>query len=439
MQPVRRRFAVVGVGNRSRTFIDALANRFRGQSELVAICDSNPGRLEYCNKRMVEQLKYPAAPTYLDADYKRMLSETKPDSVIVASIDCQHHAHIAGALEAGCDVVSEKPMTTDAANCNVVFDAVKRTGRNVRVTFNMRWRPSNTLLKKLVSQGVIGKVKQVDMAYAINTKHGADYFRRWHREKDKSGGLMIHKATHHFDLVNWLIDAVPETVFGFGKLGFYGRENAERRGVVVGPDRYTGHDTKDDPFALDLTSQVDLKQMYYDQEKYDGYRRDQNVFGDGITIEDMMSVVVRYRTGVQLNYSLNAFAPREGFTLTLTGDKGRIEHNCEYSSHVIDQAGKEAIKPRSRLVVQRMFQAPYEVEIPEAEGSHGGSDDLLTEQIFAASPPPDEFQRSAGHGQGAASLLIGAAANESFVSGKAVSIAELFPALGNVKRLSELP
>ena len=67
----------------------------------------------------------------------------------------------------------------------------------------------------------------------LDTSHGADYFRRWHREKDKSGGLLVHKSTHHFDLVNWWLASSPKTVFAMGGLRFYGRENAEGRGVTL--------------------------------------------------------------------------------------------------------------------------------------------------------------------------------------------------------------
>ena len=50
--------------------------------------------------------------------------------------------------------------------------------------------------------GVIGNVVSVDFHWLLDTRHGADYFRRWHRNKRNSGGLLVHKATHHFDLVN---------------------------------------------------------------------------------------------------------------------------------------------------------------------------------------------------------------------------------------------
>jgi predicted dehydrogenase len=79
---------------------------------------------------------------------------------------------------------------------------MNRTGRNCRVTFNYRYSPPRTQVKDLLMAGTIGDVLSVDFHWMLNTLHGADYFRRWHSRKEFSNGLMCHKATHHFDLVN---------------------------------------------------------------------------------------------------------------------------------------------------------------------------------------------------------------------------------------------
>ena len=263
------------------------------------------------------------------------------------------------------------------------MDAVSRTGRKLTVAFNYRWRPGCTLVRRLLQEGTIGEIVHVDLSYLLDTSHGADYFRRWHREKDKSGGLLVHKGTHHFDLVNWWLDAVPETVFGMGRLAFYGRENAERRGVNVPYDRYTGQDTGADPFAIDLAAAERTRGLYLEAERHDGYRRDQNVFGDGVSIEDTMSLLVRYRTGVVLNYSLNAYMPREGFSVAFNGTRGRLEYQ---EAHGADDEGGLGGLWSDRLVVLPHFGKPYEVPVHSAEGGHGGADPSLQERMFSARP-----------------------------------------------------
>jgi len=89
---------------------------------------------------------------------------------------------------------------------------------------------------------------------------------------------MVHKSGHHFDLVNWWIDAQPETVAGFGKLGFYGKEAGKKHGWARDYERARGAAAaRDDPFAIHLEADPTLKRVYADAEGEDGYHRDQNV------------------------------------------------------------------------------------------------------------------------------------------------------------------
>ncbi len=440
----KTRYAVVGTGGRCLMFIDPICSRFPETSELVGLCDSNPGRLQYHIDRLQEKFQYGPVPTYDAKDFVKMIKETKPDVVIVTTVDAFHHEYIIKAMELGCDAITEKPMTIDDKKCRAIYKAIEKTGRKLRVTFNYRWGPGPTLVKQLLSKGTIGEILHVDFEYLLNTDHGADYFRRWHREKDKSGGLMVHKSTHHFDLVNWWINAVPDTVFGFGRLGFYGAENAKKRGVKANYDHYTGAKTEGDPFALDMEKSAYLKKLYLDPAKYDGYRRDRNVFAKNIDIEDSMSVLVKYRTGAVLNYSLNAYLPREGFHVAFNGTQGRIEYHEFHYTHIpggprTQDVTKHAdLDWRSKVVVHPMFKEAYEVPIPKAEGGHGGSDPLLAEQIFSAKPPKELWGRNAGPGQGAASILIGIAANQCFKSGKPIKVGKLLPAISKQIKLSEL-
>ena len=89
---------------------------------------------------------------------------------------------------------------------------------------------------------------------------------------------MVHKSGHHFDLVNWWLDAQPETVAAMGRLAFYGAENGTRHGWARDYERARGApEAKGDPFAIDLEGDETLKSIYADAEGEDGYHRDQNV------------------------------------------------------------------------------------------------------------------------------------------------------------------
>jgi predicted dehydrogenase len=224
------RYALVGAGARSFMFSEALLRTYKRTSSLVAICDINQQRMDFHNQVYAEKYGAQVVPTWLAGDFDRMVAQQKPHVVIVTTIDRLHHAYIIRAMERGCDVITEKPMTTDLDKCQAILEAVERTGRRLRVTFNYRYSPSRSKVKELLLQGVVGEVKSLHFEWLLDTRHGADYFRRWHRDKRNSGGLMVHKATHHFDLVNWWLNSSPETVFGLGSLSFYGKNQCRKPG-----------------------------------------------------------------------------------------------------------------------------------------------------------------------------------------------------------------
>jgi predicted dehydrogenase len=422
----RKRYALVGTGGRASFFYSAIARDFKETSELVAFCDVNQTRMNVANKK-IEAFGAGPLPTYKSEEFDRMIEESKPDFVIVTTVDRTHHTYIIRAMELGCDVITEKPMTVDEVKCQEILDAVKRTGRQLRVTFNYRYSPHNTKIRELIADGVIGDVNSVHFEWLLNTKHGADYFRRWHRDKRNSGGLLVHKSTHHFDLVNFWLGTQPATVFALGDLMFYGRENAEKRGETKFYSRAYGSEyAKNDPFALHLEENAQLKAMYLDAEKEDGYYRDQSVFGDGINIEDTMGVMVKYRSNAILTYNLYAYAPWEGFRVCFNGTKGRIEMNVIEQSYVNSggEQGLEGAVTGKTITVHPMFNKPYDVEVEEGVGGHGGGDPVLLNDLFGERTP-DRFNRAASHVDGAMSILTGIAGNRSLRTGQAVQVSEL--------------
>ncbi len=431
----RKRYALVGTGARAGMFVDAITTTYREVAELVAFCDLSQTRMNWYNRKLATTCGLEARPTYFAYEFDRMIAETRPDVVIVCTMDSTHHLYITRAMELGCDVITEKPMTTDLPKLQAIFEAIERTGRSLRVTFNYRYAPAYTQFRQLVLDGLVGRPLLVDFSWLLDTSHGADYFRRWHRLKENSGGLLVHKATHHFDLVNWWIDSFPQTVGAMGALSFYGRDNAAARGETYSYQRYTGVPAaQNDPFALFLTSQEALKGLYLDAEAESGYIRDQNVFGEPMTAEDTMAVTVRYHNGALLSYCLVAYAPWEGLRVGITGTKGRIEMDIKESvTHLLGDgqaadtnASKGPFK-QARMRVFPMFGQGYEIEVPAGEGGHGGADPVMLAQIFSPNPPPDPYHRAASHVDGAASVLVGIAANQSMQTGQMVCIEDLFP------------
>lgn len=397
---------MVGTGHRGTGMWGTpVIQEFNGLVEFVGLCDINPGRVETA-KGMMKL----SCPTYTDFD--KMMKETKPDMLIVTTVDGTHEEFIVKGMEYGADIITEKPMTIDEKKCQAILDAEKKTGKKVRVTFNYRYSPHRQKLYELLRSGVIGTVTSADFHWYLDVYHGADYFRRWHRLRKNSGSLLVHKASHHFDLLNWWLESDPQEVFAFGELNYYGKNNSFRH-THCRPCPY-----KDKcKHYWDMTKDARLMKLYADNEKYDNYHRDGCVWREDIDIFDKMAVQIKYANHVQVSYSLTAYSPYEGYRIAFNGTKGRIDA-------WIKEKQPWAEDPHDEIQVTTNFGKREIIRIPNNEAGHGGGDSRLRKDIFNPGGK-DVYRQAASSRDGAMAILIGVAARNSIDSGKPVKIEDL--------------
>lgn len=416
---IKKRFVIVGTGVRACCFArPLLSGEYCGAAELVAVMDVNPLRMEGFNHLLDASI-----PAY--ADWDQMIGERHPTHAIICTPDALHHEHIAKALAAGMDVITEKPMTTDAEKARFILDQERRSGRRVTVAFNYRFGPYAAKIRELIRDGRLGRILSVTLEWFLDTSHGAEYFRRWHARMRNSGGLLVHKATHHFDLVNWFLDDQPEQVAAFGNLMVYGRN-----GPVRGERCATcAHAAGACPYPMRTHKEPAHKaifdRLYWEAEKADGYIRDACLFRNEIDIYDTMNVLVRYRRGAQLAYSLCAYSPSEGYSISLVGTKGRIEAAERHSGLMLHTADKDQ---EIRLITAtRPGDAKVErIPVPVDSGEHGGGDRRMFKHLFEDGCP-DPLGQMADSRAGAMSCLIGSAANRAIEEHRIVNIPELPP------------
>lgn len=401
----KTRIALVGTGVRGLgMWGKPVLEEFGSSLDFVGLCDINPGRVETGRKFLGL-----SCPIYTDFD--KMLKETQPDKVLVMTVDGTHHQFIIKALEGGCDVITEKPMTIDEQKIQAILDAEQKSGKKVIVTFNYRYSPHRQKLWELLRSGVIGTITSADFHWYLDVYHGADYFRRWHRLRKNSGSLLVHKASHHFDLLNWWLESEPETVSAFGNLEFYGKNGPFRADTC----RNCPHQ-KDCSFYFDITKDRQLMDLYVANEKHDGYHRDGCVFREDIDIFDKMAVQIRYANKVQVSYSLTTYSPYEGYRIAFNGTKGRLEAWIKER-----QPWEEAEGDEIQLTTNFGKRTIYKVDANAA--GHGGGDVRLRKQVFQ--PAADTYRQAAGSREGAMACLIGIAARNSIDSGQPVQIASL--------------
>lgn len=409
-----KKYVIAGTGIRGLTmFYKSVKKYYPDDYKLSGVYDINRGRAECFAKD-------DNIPVF--DDFEEMLNTVKPDKVIITTVDAFHDEYIIKALKLGYDVITEKPMTTDATKCNAILKAEKETGHKVTVTFNYRYAPFMTKIKELVSGGIVGDVFSIHFEWLLDRNmdvqaHGTSYFRRWNSRMKNSGGLLVHKSTHHFDLVNWWINQKPEEVFAFGKLNRYGKNGSEKyANGMKGKNCRNCEFSNECEFYCPLNS-VELG-LYADNEHIDGYYKDGCVYADDIDIYDTMAVTVKYDKGALLTYSLNATTPYEGWKLSINGSKGRIEA-------YLPETGPYS-KDDTRYI--KFFDLnneikDYKIDNFSAEG-HNGGDVKLLQDVFIGGRE-DTLGHCAGTRDGAYSIIIGAAANISIKENRPVAIKEL--------------
>jgi predicted dehydrogenase len=427
--PVRT--AIVGTGNRAQLFTEGLAKR--DGYEVVALCDPNSVRMAFHN-RMLLAAGRRTAHQWPPARFDEMLKVERIQLLIVTSVDATHNRYIEAALRAGVRVISEKPMTTDAAKATSILTAVRETGGSLSVAYNYRFNPVHRRVRSLLADGAIGDIHSVHFEWMLDVSHGADYFRRWHRDKANSGGLMVHKASHHFDLVNWWLGAEPRIVYAQGQLAFYGP--GQQHGYARSYSRVHGAaEALDDPFALHLADNATLSELYLDAEAEDGYYRDRNVFAPGVSIEDDMAVLVTYDSGATMTYHLTAYSPSEGYRVMFNGSRGRLELNVEESTFTPPNRRVESAKGwvhgdlaaptagRTSITLRPLWEPPIDMTVDHDHAGHGGADSRVLAALLDGEVT--EGADVADARQAALALVTGLAANRSFETSLPVRTADV--------------
>ena len=164
--------------------------------ELVAVADTDEARL----KERADELD--VIGRYRDG--AELIASEKPDVVCIATPNFLHKPLAIQAMEAGCDVLCEKPMAMNGAEGRAMIETSRKTGRRLMINFSFRFNPASWAMKREVESGAIG-----DIYYARTSwlrRQGMPGFGSWFGQKKLSGGgPLIDLGVHRLDLVLWLM------------------------------------------------------------------------------------------------------------------------------------------------------------------------------------------------------------------------------------------
>jgi predicted dehydrogenase len=214
---------IVGTGGIARAHVEGY-RQFGEECQIVALCDPAPGRAE----ALRDDLGLGGARVYTDA--ADMLAAESLDLVSVATPPSTHAALSIAALEAGADVLVEKPMAPSLEECDAMIEAATRHGRLLSVVAQNRFRDDMATLKEVLDSGLVGPVSHAQVS--SSWWRGSAYYDLWWRGtwESEGGGCTLNHAIHHLDLTLWMLGA-PHAVTSV--LTNAAHENAEVEDLSV--------------------------------------------------------------------------------------------------------------------------------------------------------------------------------------------------------------
>ncbi|MBO5725001.1 MAG: Gfo/Idh/MocA family oxidoreductase [Lentisphaeria bacterium] len=414
---MKRKVVFVGSGMRALyAFMLHIKEYCQESIEVVGLFDVNKAVMKGFNDYM--HTDYP-----MFTDFDLMCDTVKPDLAIVTTVDQFHCQYIVRLMDRKIAVICEKPVCTTAEQCKEILAARRRNPEVfARVSHNARYYNDALMIRKMLQEGVIGKVISIRYSEMLDRHHGTSYFRRWNSCKKNSGGLQIHKASHHFDKINWFLDSHAVSLQATGALLSYGSRNSAFHG------EHCHSCTQDCPYRVRYDKDVhcNAHQVYFKFREDNSYTPDMCIFRDEIDIEDFLSVGIRYANDVYCSYMLTAQANYEGEEIVIDGEKGRLEYRrADYTAlkNMEDDVHKaNAAASVNKLTLCRFgCGAPEEIPVQDGIGAHGGGDKKIFDDLFAENPPENLPDLE----EGIQAVLVGCAINESLKTKAQVDVQSL--------------
>lgn len=185
--------AVIGCGNISKMHLEALRNN--PETEIIAVADIKPERADKA------ATVYGARAYY---DFDELLKNEELDAIHICTPHYLHTNMAIKALEAGINVLTEKPCSVSASEVDALRRAQEGSGKQVGVCFQNRYNNCVQRAKKIIASGTLGKM--LSARAFVTWSRGEDYYSDdWHGTLDKEcGGVLINQSIHTIDLIEHL-------------------------------------------------------------------------------------------------------------------------------------------------------------------------------------------------------------------------------------------
>jgi len=206
------RIGIVGMGQRSCLHGGAVFRGCKEEMQIAAICETRPERLARGKEMYEGEFGY-EIPTY--EDYLAMYEQADLDAVYVASPNDMHRDMTIAAFEKGLHVLCEKPMEVSLAKCDEMINAAARHNRVLVMAMQMHYRVRYHKVRELIESGAIGRVANV---WCTEYRGPFIESKDWVWDQKKSGGAIVEKNCHHYDILDLWVQSDPTTVYASGNI-----------------------------------------------------------------------------------------------------------------------------------------------------------------------------------------------------------------------------
>ena len=396
----------IGCGLRGQRYLKGLSDLGSDKVKVVSLCDIDLVRLRQ------EQEKYHLSDKDVFTDEEKFFASLKSDLCIVSTQDQQHVQHAIKAMEAGSDVLCEKPISNKESEVRKLLEVQKRTGKKVMICHVLRFAPAFKKIKKLLDDKVIGDLVFIDAMENVYYAHQAHSFVRgnWRRD-DETSPMIIAKCCHDLDLLVWYSNSECKSISSVGDLRFFKEENqpegasdrctnCKYRGTCPF-DAYTIY-IKNHFWGREAVTNVrpitdDVLEKELETSPYGRcvFKCDNNVVDHELT-------QIVFKNGIKANLRMSGFTHDYGRIMKFYGTSGQIDLDECRGTIEVKVFGKE------KEVIQIS-------SLIDAISGHGGGDDGLVKAVY-------EYITT-GYTEGVTSLdasieshLMGFAAEESRLS-----------------------
>ena len=367
-----KKLVVFGLGARGMIYAN-FAKTYPEKFRLVAIIENNPKRLELAKK------EYPG--TRLFENYHDFLAEKiSADIVAVATQDEDHKEHAIAMMQAGYDLLLEKPIANNKEDCLAIYEASKQYDRKVVVCHVLRYTPFYSTVKKIIDSGKLGEVITIHASENVGYYHQAHSFVRgpW-RNKAQSSPMILAKCCHDMDILRYLMGENCLSVNSYGGLSHFTLENAPAGSTEYCSDCphgdciYKAQTIYTSQNGMGFSRYFSVREMTeeYILEDLKKTQYDRCVFRSDNDVVDHQVTIMQFANGKTACHTMTAFSKEIYRDLKIHGTKAELVGCVEENRLEIRTFGGQ---------VEKM-----EIDVSAANvGGHMGGDYFMMNSLYKA-------------------------------------------------------